>query len=936
MRHMPTATYRLQFTPSFGFKDARRIVPYLQRLGITHLYASPIFKAVTGSTHGYDVVDPTRVNPQLGTEADFRRLLSDVRGRGMGWVQDIVPNHMAFNGENAWLMDLFEKGRRSAYARVFDIEWRDTYQSLKGRLLAPFLGRFYSQCLEDKEIQLKYAHGRLTVNYYELCFPLRLDTYQDVLLFDVEQLEKDLAHDTQTYTQYRSLLDRLPETVTARDSRAFDRIEETKRRLWDLTREQPVLKKHIQHNIAQFNGKRGRPDSFNRLDALLARQFFRLTFWKFGSEEINYRRFFNINQLISIRVEDGEVFQQTHRLVLSLIADGLVTGLRIDHIDGLYDPQRYLQRLRKAAPRCYIVAEKILEWDEELPAHWPVEGTSGYQNLNRINAVFVDHKNERAMDAVYQRFSGMQWDFAELVGDKKRLIIGKHMAGDIENLAHHIKRISQRDRYGRDITIYGLKRALVEVMTYFPCYRTYVDSDEVSPRDRAVIEEALQTARGYNPGLAYELDFIRDILLLQFKDYLNDRERRRWVHFVKRFQQFTGPLMAKGFEDTTLYIYNRLLSLNEVGGHPDHFGGSLAGFHKYQRRRAADWPHAMTASATHDTKRGEDQRARLNVLSEIPREWRARLKTWRLMNQDKKTGRRDRAMPDKNDEYFLYQALLGGWPLEQAGEEQLKPRLKEYMIKAVREAKRHTAWISPDDKYEQACLDFIDGILDPRRSRDFLKDFRVFQKKVAGYGIYNSLAQTVLKLTVPGVPDFYQGAEGWDFSYVDPDNRRPVDFEQRKARLEESGVRFKEDPLGWCAELLKDRSDGRIKQFVIERLLALRNQETALFSEGDYQPLKVAGRCAAHAVAFARRHGDTVCVVVVPRLLAGLVNEGRPPLGKIWGGTDVLLPGALRRRDWRDAITGRVVGRAEKSLALSDVFKSLPLVVLCSTATEAV
>ncbi|MCB9720220.1 MAG: malto-oligosyltrehalose synthase [Candidatus Omnitrophica bacterium] len=924
----PAATYRIQFTPGFGFKAARRIVPYLRSLGITHLYASPVFKAVTGSTHGYDVVDPTAVNPQLGSAVDFRRLLTDVRDRGMGWVQDIVPNHMAFNSENAWLMDLFEKGRRSAYAGVFDIEWRDTYQSLKGRLLAPFLGRFYSQCLEDQEIQLKYAQGRLTVNYYELSFPLRLDTYPQVLLHDVDQLERDFGADKQAYTLFRTLLDRLLQTAADSDSRAHTRLEETKRRLWDLTREQPVLKRFVQRNITLFNGQRGQPDSFNRLDDLLARQFFRLTFWKFGSEEINYRRFFNINQLISIRVEDNEVFEQTHRLVLSLINEGLMTGLRIDHIDGLYDPQRYLQRLRKAAPQCYIVAEKILEWDEDLPAHWPVQGTTGYQILNRINAVFVDHNKERAFDAVYQRVSGASYDFARLVSDKKRLIIGKHMAGDIENLAHHMKRISQRDRYGRDITLYGLKRALVEVMTYFPCYRTYVDSEAVDPRDRTVIEEALALARTHNPGMAYELDFISDILLLKFKDYLNDRERRRWVHFVKRFQQFTGPLMAKGFEDTTLYIYNRLLSLNEVGSRPDRFGAPLAAYHRYQKKRAAEWPRAMTATATHDTKRGEDQRARLNVLSEIPREWRARLKTWRLMNQDKKTGRKDRAMPDKNDEYFLYQALLGGWPLDHAQEEDMAPRLKEYMIKAVREAKRHTAWISPDEKYERACLDFIDGMLDPRRSREFLNDFRGFHKRVAGYGIYNSLAQTVLKLTVPGVPDFYQGTEGWDFSYVDPDNRRPVDFPQRLARLEESRERMKADAAGWCAELLKTRADGRLKQFMIERLLLFRNDAPALFSEGAYLPLKVAGRHAAHAVAFARRHGDAVCVVAVPRLLTALSKDTRPPLGKIWQGTEVLLPGVMRRREWSDRISGRILGRMENSLPLTEIFAKLPVAVL--------
>ncbi|MBZ0165980.1 MAG: malto-oligosyltrehalose synthase, partial [Candidatus Omnitrophica bacterium] len=549
--HIPKSTYRLQFHPGFGFKKARQMIPYLQSLGISHIYASPICKAVHGSAHGYDVVNPTELNPELGTAQDFTRLLQDASDHGLGWIQDIVPNHMAFSGQNSWLMDMFENGRGSPYVGIFDIEWRDTYQSLKGRLLAPFLGRFYSQCLEDKELQLEYRAGRLTVNYYELCFPLRLDSYADVFLFDLDKLSQALGPQSEALTVYTELFRRLDLPVTGKKSDGKQNLQADRLKLWALFQENAQIRRHMKHCLNHFNGRKGEAESFNDLDRLLLKQYFRLTFWKFGAEEINYRRFFNINQLISIRVEDNAVFEQTHQLILSWGRAGLIDGVRIDHIDGLYDPQRYLQRLRKALPAAYIVAEKILEHDESLPANWPIQGTTGYETLNIINGLFVNRKKEKAFDALYQRLTGTQYDFAELVSSKKRLIIGKHMAGDIENLAYHMKRISNKDRYGRDITLYGLKRGLVEVMANFPRYRTYIDNDTVGEDDRKVIETALDRAREQSPGLVYELAFIRDILLLNFKDYLAERDRRHWVHFVRRFQQFTGPLMAKGFEDTT-------------------------------------------------------------------------------------------------------------------------------------------------------------------------------------------------------------------------------------------------------------------------------------------------------------------------------------------------------------------------------------------------
>ena len=605
---IPISTYRLQFTAQFGFRDAAAIVPYLSDLGISDIYASPIFHARSASTHGYDVVDPNRLNPELGTAEDFAALTAAVARFGIGWLQDIVPNHMAYDGQNLMLMDVLENGKASRFADTFDVDWNHPYESLKDKLLAPFLGGFYGETLESGQIQLRHDEAGFSVNYHELRLPLQIASYSTVLGSGLAALRRRLGAHHPDILKLLGVLYALKNLPHEEDPQErADQNAFVKATLWELYSSSGEIKQFIDDQIAGFNGSPGDAASFDALDRLLGEQFYRLSFWKVAAEELNYRRFFNINELISVRAEDPKVMAQTHTLIFKLVRQGQFTGLRIDHIDGLYDPAGYLARLRRELPETYTVVEKILAPDEELPP-WPVAGTTGYDFLNYAGGIFCDRANKKKFAQIYTRFSGEAGSCHQLAFEKKRLIMGKYMAGDIDALARLLKSISSRDRHAADITLYGLKRALVEVLAFFPVYRSYVSADTFSDADRDFIERAIAKAKEINPGLLFELNFIERFLLLRFGNQ-SDQEKHNWTHFVMRFQQLTGPLMAKGFEDTTLYIYGRLLALNDVGGDPDRFGVTLDEFHRFNRRHAERWPHGLNATATHDTKRGEDARA---------------------------------------------------------------------------------------------------------------------------------------------------------------------------------------------------------------------------------------------------------------------------------------------------------------------------------------
>jgi (1->4)-alpha-D-glucan 1-alpha-D-glucosylmutase len=927
----PTATYRIQFNPAFGFRDAEDIVPYLAELGITDLYASPIFKAEKGSLHGYDVVDPNAINSELGTRADLDRLSEALHGRQIGWIQDIVPNHMAYSYENQILRDVLENGEASPYFHFFDIDWDHPDAGMKGRLLAPFLGRFYGVSLEDGEISLTYDTDGLSICYFNRRFPLRIDSYDPVFSYNLAQLKAQLGENHPHFIQFLGLLDVLKTISSSGEAEErTGQIRFIKRLLWEFYSNHSEIRRFVDSNIRTFNGIPGEAESFNLLDELLGRQLFRLAFWKVGAEEINYRRFFNINGLISLRVEDEDVFDHTHQLVMEMLEKGIFSGLRVDHVDGLYDPAAYLRRLRGKIPQAYLIVEKILAMDETVSGTWSVQGTTGYDFLNYVNGLFCDRANTKKFSTLYANLTGSKHSYGHLLRETRRLIIRNDMAGDVANLAYRARNISGRDRHGSDLTLYGLHRALTELLAGFPVYRTYTHQSIVSDEDTQFIRQAVERARTDNPGLLHELAFLERFLLLDFPGYLSDEERAQWIQFTMRFQQHTGALMAKGFEDTMLYVYNRLLALNEVGSNPGRFGCSVAQFHVFNGKRCKTWPHTLSATATHDTKRGEDVRARMNVLSEIPTEWKKNVRSWSRLNKTKKKRVRGIMAPDANDEYFLYQTLIGAWPFRESEYSQFLERIKSYVVKAVREAKVHTAWLQPDMEYEDACVSFVESILVPKGSKNaFLQELKPFQVKVAHYGVFNSLSQTLLKITAPGVPDFYQGTELWDFNLVDPDNRRPVDFGIRVQHLREIRRRIENDVLELIQELLGMKEDGRVKLFLIVQALNARKASANIFQKGTYKPLSVTGRFREHLIAFARRDASSWSVTVVPRFLTGLVEYGGLPLGpEVWQDTGVILPEPAPSL-WRNMLTGQVLS-GNQTLWAGEIFQHFPVALLMS------
>lgn len=926
---IPTATYRLQFTPEFGFKDANAIAPYLADLGISDVYASPIFKARTGSTHGYDVVDASQLNPQLGTHEDFEQLIQTVQSRGMGWVQDIVPNHMAYSNENPYLMDLLEHGPDSEYCDYFDVCWNSPFANSQDRILAPLLGDFYGTSLENGEIQLKYGQDGLKVTYYALELPLRLETYTKVFSYNMGSVARTLGRNHPDFIKLLGILyilKNVPSEVAGKQRK--DQIAFVKGLIWELYTTNDEIHNFIDENIQTFNGEKGKSESFNLLDSVLNEQFYRLAFWKVGAEEMNYRRFFTVNELICVKVEELRVFNNTHTLIQQMVEAGKFTGLRIDHIDGLYDPKQYLDRLREKVGDTYITVEKILELSEDLPNDWQIQGTSGYDFMNYVNGLFCQPDNRDRFDQLYFAFTGTRMSYPQLVKEKKHLILDRNLAGDLDNLAGLLKNISSHYRYGNDFTINGLKRAIAEVLVLFPIYRTYITADGITELDKTQIQTVIQTAKAQNPSMQHELTFIEKLMTLEFDESLSQTEREQWLYFVMRMQQYSGPLMAKGVEDTTLYVFNRLISLNEVGGNPDHFGISPAEFHAYNQRHAAHWRYTMTGTATHDTKRGEDTRARINVLSEIPDEWDQQVHTWSAMNRGLRRDRQGLAMPDRNDEYLLYQTLVGAFPFDDREHEFFVERVKDYMIKAIRESKAHTAWLRPDVEYEEACSAFVEQVLDPAVSGQFLEAFMPFQKKVADYGIFNSLSQTLLKLASPGVPDFYQGTELWDLSLVDPDNRRPVDYEERCGYLHRLVTQTKTDLPNLLESLLETKSDGRIKFFLTLQGLRARNTHRNIFLHGDYIPLEVQGSLANHIVAFARHLQNQWAIAIAPRFLTSLIQPGDNPLGDIWQDTHIVLPKSASSR-WINALTEQPVHSSD-TLAIKSTLSHFPVALLVS------
>jgi (1->4)-alpha-D-glucan 1-alpha-D-glucosylmutase len=916
--HIPSATYRVQFNSSFMFKDARAIVEYLADLGISHLYASPIFQARRGSPHGYDVVDPNRLNPELGSTAEFEELAGTMRDRSIGWLQDIVPNHMAFAFENRWLMDILENGPSSPFYDFFDVLWDHPYANLKGKLLAPFLGGRFAECHRKGEIRLGYDAEGFHVSYYELKLPVKAASYVHLLSPLYKNIQSRLDEENLDYISFFECLDVI-EALSVHDN-GIDRkdrqekIANVKSTLWNLYRSNSAIRQGIDR-MTLLNGDR------DNLDRLLSDQFFRLSFWQTSADEINYRRFFDINELISVRQNKLEVFEQTHSLIFSLVDRGIVDGLRIDHIDGLSDPLQYLRNLRNASPNAYIVAEKILEAEEMLSEDWPVQGTTGYDFGSWLNRLFCREDSEDRFRTIYSRFAGVTESFENIAYAAKRRILETVFAGDLDNLARAVKKISVRTAEGVDLSLRRLQEALAELCSRFPVYRTYIDKEGGSAADRRYIGAAIELSAIHRPHLQDEFLFLQKLLNGELG--LDDAH----LQAIDRFQLLTAPLMAKGFEDTALYVYGRLISLNEVGGDPARFGCSVEAFHDFISRRMKPFPHTMNGTGTHDSKRGEDVRARLDVLSELPDAWEENLSRWNRLNRGRKTRIEGKRFPDRNEEYFLYQTLIGAFPFEESERPNFTDRMKAYVIKAAREAKVYTSWLRPDQTHEAAISGFVEKMLNPSEKNRFMAEFRDFHEKVAAYGIFNSLSQALIKLTVPGVPDVYQGTELFDFSLVDPDNRRPVDFQSRIALLDEIDERLKNDRPGLIGSLVDTRTGGRIKFFLTALSLRARNRHLPLFQDGAYIPLIVEGLRKENLLVFARSFEDSWSITMAPRFLTKLIPPDALPFGReVWQDTAVLLP-AHARCSWRDIFTDRVIPAGD-TICVGDVLDSFPVSLL--------
>ena len=950
---IPLSTYRLQFNRDFTFSQAADLVPYLASLGISHVYASPYLRARPGSMHGYDIIDHRHLNPEIGSPEDYERFVAALHEHGMGQILDIVPNHMGVMGsDNAWWLDVLENGEASLYAEYFDIDWEPLKEELRGKVLVPVLGDQYGTVLERGELKLTFEKekGEFSIFYFQHRFPVNPREYPQILRHGLESLKEqqgaenpDILELQSLMTEFRRLPSRTRTTQERRAERARDK-EIRKQRLAQLCQRSPLITNFLERSVAEVNGTSGDPASFEELHELIKAQAYRLAYWRVAADDINYRRFFDVDDLAALRQESELVFQQTHEFVLQLLREGKINGLRIDHPDGLFNPLQYFERLqreskpsRRRSKPYYIVAEKILSGDEKLSSDWPIHGTTGYAFSNLVNGLFVDSTAEAQMDEAYASFVGKQPDFHQLLYECKKLVMDRLLNSELNVLANHLSRIALADRHTCDFTLKSLRDALAEIVACFPVYRTYIAGEAVSECDCKYIDEAVDCAKARNTASDLSVyDFIRDVLTLQRMQGHRAAYQKSVIQFAMKFQQYTSALMAKGFEDTSLYRYNRLVSLNDVGGNPLRFGVSPQEFHCTIEQRASTWPHEMLATSTHDSKRSEDVRARINVLSELAAEWNAQVSKWRELNRKFKEVCCGGEAPTANDEYLLYQTLVGAWPLNTAAdwpEKSFADRICEYMLKAAREAKEITSWRYQNSEYESALAMFVQKVLG---SSEFFPQFVPFARKIAFFGMINSLSQTLIKVTAPGVPDTYQGSELWEFNLVDPDNRRPVDYGVRRRALSEIqclGAKCCEALRSGVRELAANMEDGRIKMYVMWRALGLGKQCASLFQNGEYIPLQTTGERAEHVIAFARRQGNETILTAVPRLCAQLLRgETQLPRGEeVWKNTSVVVPKALATK-FTNLFTGEQVIAGERGIPAAQLFGDFPVALLRSSA----
>jgi malto-oligosyltrehalose synthase/4-alpha-glucanotransferase len=897
----PVATYRIQFHKEFSFNEFEKIIEYLEKLGITTVYASPVFASTLGSVHGYDVLDPHTINPEIGTKEQLEKISGQLKQNGIGWLQDIVPNHMAFSPSNKWLMDVLEKGKHSPYAGLFDVLWDSKLYN--GKLMVPFLGSALEEAIEKGEVKLLVNENGIYLTYYNNHYPLHPNSYSTIF-----HHKKRLSGDI------KQIIKSISDLKNADDAKEYSqKWEEIKNSLG----KDDTIVKSLNSSIEAVNNDK------ELLTQIINEQVYQLCYWQETDYQINFRRFFTINGLICLNIQDETVFEHYHQLIQHFLKEGIYNGLRVDHIDGLYDPSQYLDRLRElAGDETYIVVEKILEPGESLPYQWNIEGNTGYDFLALVNNVFTNKKNEAAFTKFYRQLTNDKKPIHQHLHDKKSDILYNHMEGELENLYQLFLQLKLTDRkYQSSVHPDDLKNGIAEFLIQCPVYRYYGNSFPLDEPESSQVRDILNRMR--KSGIADEIAIsILENTFLHKPHQGNEDYNNRAAKFYQRCMQFSGPLMAKGVEDTLMYTFNRFIGHNEVGDSPESFGINVDNFHHAMIERQENWPFSLNATATHDTKRGEDVRARLNVLSDIPEEWFNLVQQWRQLSQSYKQNN----FPDANDEYLIYQSLVGNYPMPGQDEDRFEERLAAYLQKGLREAKRHSNWTAPNEEYENATIEFAKKLLN--RNEGFWKSFEEFHSSIADYGIINSLSQLLLKFTCPGVPDTYQGSEFWDLSFVDPDNRRPVDYQKRIQLLKEfpEGV----DENFWQG-LWSDRYSGKIKLWLTHTLLQWRKEQKDFLQKAEYIPLTVEGSYKKNVVAFARKHQQTVYIIAVPLHLAEICKQQGQGIKEFdWKDTSILLPEKTGGQI-ENILTGESF---EDKISIKDVFSDFPVALLKTRVEE--
>lgn len=949
---IPDATYRLQFNKNFTFNDAIKIIPYLNNLGISHIYSSPILKARVDSLHGYDIIDHNSINPGLGTLDDFNNFVNHLHQNQMGLLLDIVPNHMGISKNNHWWMDVLENGLSSEYASFFDIDWTPLKKELHYKVLIPILGDHYGNIINNGELRIQYNkdNGKLKLYYYDHEFPINPSSYPLILDYRLDILVSRIGSSHLDYYDYLSIITaflNLPKHTETDPEKQFERLREKEvafRRLSELTKRNPLILEFVQENLQDFESNKEDPVSCKRLHTVLENQAYRLAYWRVSSDEINYRRFFDINDLAGLCVDNTLVFKYSHSLILELIEQKKIDGLRIDHPDGLFDPCEYFNRLQFEISRClnlpfynendslcasnklpfYIIVEKILAPVENLPENWAVHGTVGYDYLNTICGLFIEKENEKLFTKLYNRFVNKQVNFSELVKLCKKLIMKTSLTGELNVLSNYLNKISENYIITRDYTLNSLREALVEVIANFPVYRTYITKDEKSNKDIDYVKWAVGLAKKDNQSTDPSIfDFIEKVLLLEFEQDTQSAFYDQILEFTMKFQQYTSPLMAKGLEDTTFYRYNRLVALNEVGGEPNHFGTSVNEFHYHNISRLETCPHNMLSTSTHDTKRSEDARVRIAAISELPDEWQKTVNKLSQINRSKKTKHKKSFMPSKNDEYLFYQTLLAIWPYTDVSPEEkelIVNRLENYMLKAIREAKVHTSWVNINETYEEAICSFIRKVVISNETHIFWKEFLPFHRKIAQAGFINSLSQQVLKLTSPGMPDIYQGCEAWSFTLVDPDNRQKIDYDLLSHSL-----------YNTTSLTGKKIHEPVVKQFITAKTLNFRKNNSDIFSKGQYIPFETTGPLANNIVAYGRNYEKKLLIVVAPRLMSKFLSDDASFLipDHIWKDTKLVLTDEFCSKTWKNLYTDECICVInDREILISEILRNCSVALL--------